>query len=105
MIQDVESVHAEVQRVPLMQVEMFCQSEIPVLLERPTESISWNGAKAGGGCGRSGIGEARRTVRHHRRWRKACRIEIRHSGGDLALDASWVVSVGQCTAQEDAGGG
>src|SRR5580765_4018221 len=105
MIQNIEGIHPEIERVSFIKLEMFCEGEVPVLLERAAEGIPWNGAKARWRCGRSGIGQARRTVRHHRRWRKACRIQIRDSGGDLALYASWVIGVCQRTTQEDAAGG
>src|SRR6476660_10403044 len=95
MVQHVERIHAEIQFMPFLKVDLLAKAQVPVLLEWTTESVTRNGAVAGRRCSRSRVGEPRRAIGDYRSRREAGRIEIRYSCGKLALNASGVVGRGK----------
>src|SRR5205807_8621559 len=95
MIEYVEEVTAQVQRVTLMEFEVLGQGHVPVLLTWPPESIAGHVAKAGRRVAQSEVRYVRASGIRYRNCRtEARRIQISQSPSDLALDAASRIGVG-----------
>src|ERR1043166_1780080 len=73
MVENVECVHTELERVRLFYRERLLQRDVPVLLVRSTKRIAWSGAEAG--CSRVGSPVDCGQSRNERGRAEASRIE------------------------------